>query len=255
MGLFGGIPATGAIARTAANVRNGGRTPIAGIVHCITLSFILVLLMPLAALIPMTTLAAVLLVVAANMADWSSFGHICKSAPKSDILVLVVTFFLTVFFDLVVAIEVGVVLAAILFMKRMSDTADVKSWKYIEEPEITKGEAEKLRSLDKRIRVYEISGPMFFAAADRMLRIRAKDYTKVIVIRMRSVPAIDITALKKLREMVEKSNKKGVAVIFSHVNEQPMEAMVKDGFVEFVGKYNFRDNIVEALNYAEELIK
>ena len=126
-GFFGGIPATGAIARTAANVRNGGRTPISGIAHCITLTIILLVLMPLAALIPMTTLAAVLLVVAANMADWSSFFRLCKNAPKSDIIVLVATFFLTVFFDLVVAIEIGVVLAALLFMKRMAETADIKA--------------------------------------------------------------------------------------------------------------------------------
>ena len=136
-GLFGGIPATGAIARTAANVRNGGRTPIAGITHCITLTIILLVLMPLAALIPMTTLAAVLLVVAANMADWSSFFRLCKMAPKSDIIVLVATFFLTVFFDLVVAIEIGVVLAALLFMKRMAETADIKAWKYTDSPDIT----------------------------------------------------------------------------------------------------------------------
>ena len=138
-GFFGGIPATGAIARTAANVRNGGRTPIAGIAHCITLTIILLVLMPLAALIPMTTLAAVLLVVAANMADWSSFFRLCKNAPKSDIIVLVATFFLTVFFDLVVAIEIGVVLAALLFMKRMAETADIKAWKYTDSPDITPG--------------------------------------------------------------------------------------------------------------------
>ena len=158
-GLFGGIPATGAIARTAANVRNGGRTPIAGITHCITLSIILVVLMPLASLIPMTTLAAVLLVVAWNMADWTSFFHLCKTAPKSDMIVLVATFFLTVFFDLVVAIEVGVVLAALLFMKRMAETADVTAWKYADEPDVTPGEARKcatfhtqsvyLRSVDR----------------------------------------------------------------------------------------------------------
>lgn len=138
-GFFGGIPATGAIARTAANVRNGGRTPIAGIAHCITLTIILLVLMPLAALIPMTTLAAVLLVVAANMADWSSFFRLCKNAPKSDIIVLVATFFLTEFFDLVVAIEIGVVLAALLFMKRMAETADIKAWKYTDSPDITLG--------------------------------------------------------------------------------------------------------------------
>lgn len=186
-GLFGGIPATGAIARTAANVRNGGRTPIAGIVHCITLTIILLALMPLAALIPMTTLAAVLLIVAANMADWTSFFRLCRTAPKSDIIVLVATFLLTVFFDLVVAIEVGVVLAALLFMKRMAETADVKSWKYTEEPDVTPGEVEKLRVLDRSIRVFEISGPLFFAAADQLLSIDSKAYTKVVVIRMRSV--------------------------------------------------------------------
>ena len=253
-GLFGGIPATGAIARTAANVRNGGRTPIAGIVHCITLTVILLALMPLAALIPMTTLAAVLLVVAANMADWSSFFRLCKTAPKSDVLVLVATFLLTVFFDLVVAIEVGVVMAAILFMKRMADTTDVKSWKYIGEADITPGEAEKFRDIPKQIRVFEISGPLFFAAADRLLSIESKNYTKVIVLRMRSVPAIDASAMKSLREIVTEAKKKGITVVFSHVNEQPMSVMKKDGFIEFVGEENFRSNIVEALDYAEKLV-
>lgn len=220
-GLFGGIPATGAIARTAANVRNGGHTPVAGIVHCITLTVILLPLMPLAALIPMTTLAAVLLVVAANMADWSSFFHLCKTAPKSDVIVLVATFLLTVlFFDLVVAIEIGVVLAALLFMKQMAETADVKAWKYIEQPDITPGEAEKLRDISRSIRVFEISGPLFFAAADQLLQINSKQYTKVIVIRMRSV-----------------------------------SVMKKDGFIKYIGAKNFRSNIVEALDYAEQLVK
>ncbi|MGN0350825.1 MAG: SulP family inorganic anion transporter [Roseburia sp.] len=254
-GLFGGIPATGAIARTAANVRNGGRTPIAGIVHCITLTIILLVLMPLAALIPMTTLAAVLLVVAANMADWNSFFHLCKTAPKSDIIVLVATFLLTVFFDLVVAIEVGVVMAALLFMKRMSDTADVKAWKYSEEPDVTPGEAEKLLAVPKSIRVFEISGPLFFAAADQLLQINSKQYTKVVIIRMRSVPAIDASAMKNLRELADRAKKKQIQLIFSHVNEQPMHVMEKDGFIEYVGKENFRKNIVEALDYAESLIK
>ena len=253
-GLFGGIPATGAIARTAANVRNGGRTPIAGVVHCITLTIILLLLMPTAAMIPMTTLAAVLLVVAANMADWSSFFHLCKTAPKSDIVVLVLTFALTVLFDLVIAIEVGVVLAAILFMKRMSDTAEVTSWKYIEEPDVVPGEKEKLMELNKAIRVFEISGPLFFAAADQLLNINSKNYTKVIIIRMRSVPAIDASAMKKLRELVDRARKKNVTIIFSHVNEQPMQVMVKDEFIDYVGKDNFRENIMEAISYAESII-
>lgn len=254
-GLFGGIPATGAIARTAANVRNGGRTPIAGIVHCITLTIILLALMPLAALIPMTTLAAVLLVVAANMADWTSFARLCKTAPKSDIIVLVATFLLTVFFDLVVAIEVGVVLAALLFMKRMAETADVTAWKYTDEPDVTPGEAEKMRDIPHSIRVFEISGPLFFAAADEILRINSDKSTKAVVIRMRSVPAIDASAMRSLRELADRTKKKNIALIFSHVNEQPMSVMEKDGFIEYVGKEYFLSNIVEALDFAESLVK
>ena len=254
-GLFGGIPATGAIARTAANVRNGGRTPIAGITHCITLTIILLVLMPLAALIPMTTLAAVLLVVAANMADWSSFFRLCKSAPKSDIIVLVITFFLTVFFDLVVAIEIGVVLAALLFMKRMAETADIKAWKYTDSPDITPGEAEKSRKIPHSISVFEICGPMFFAAADQLLGINSDHRTKAVVIRMRSVPAIDASAMKCLHELAERAKKKNIHLIFSHVNEQPMKVMKKDGFYELIGKENFHENIVDALDYAEALVK
>lgn len=254
-GLFGGIPATGAIARTAANVRNGGRTPIAGIAHCITLTIILLVLMPLAALIPMTTLAAVLLVVAANMADWESFFNLCKSAPKSDIIVLVVTFFLTVFFDLVVAIEIGVVLAALLFMKRMAETADIKVWKYTDSPDITPGEAEKLRDIPHSISVFEICGPMFFAAADQILNINSNHHTKVVVIRMRSVPAIDASAMRSLHELVSRAKKKNITLLFSHVNEQPMHVMEKDGFIELLGKEHFHKNIVDALDYAENLVK
>lgn len=254
-GLFGGIPATGAIARTAANVRNGGRTPIAGITHCITLTIILLVLMPLAALIPMTTLAAVLLVVAANMADWSSFFRLCKMAPKSDIIVLVATFFLTVFFDLVVAIEIGVVLAALLFMKRMAETADIKAWKYTDSPDITPGEAEKLRDIPHSISVFEICGPMFFAAADQILNINSNHHTKVVVIRMRSVPAIDASAMRSLHELANRAKRKNITLVFSHVNEQPMRVMEKDGFIELVGKENFHHNIVDALDYAEALVK
>lgn len=254
-GLFGGIPATGAIARTAANVKNGGRTPIAGITHCVTLTIILVVLMPLASLIPMTTLAAVLLIVAWNMADWKSFARLCKTAPKSDILVLVATFVLTVFFDLVVAIEVGVVLAAILFMKRMSETADVNKWKYLDSPDITPGEAEKLVDIPHSIRVFEITGPLFFAASEQLLRIHTGNRTKVMIIRMRSVPAIDASAMKALRELTEAAKKKNITMVFSHVNEQPYSVMEKDRFIEYVGEENFCPNIVEALDRAEALIK
>ena len=245
-GLFGGI---------AANVRNGGRTPIAGIVHCITLTIILLVLMPLAALIPMTTLAAVLLVVAANMADWTSFFRLCKTAPKSDIIVLVATFFLTVFFDLVVAIEIGVVLAALLFMKRMAETADIKAWKYTDSPDITPGEAEKLRDIPHSISVFEICGPMFFAAADQIVNINSHHHTKVVVIRMRSVPAIDASAMHSLHELADRAKRKNITLVFSHVNEQPMHVMEKDGFVELIGKENFHENIVDALDYAEQLVK
>ena len=254
-GFFGGIPATGAIARTAANVRNGGRTPIAGIAHCITLTIILLVLMPLAALIPMTTLAAVLLVVAANMADWSSFFRLCKNAPKSDIIVLVATFFLTEFFDLVVAIEIGVVLAALLFMKRMAETADIKAWKYTDSPDITPGEVEKLRDIPHSISVFEICGPMFFAAADQILNINSNHHTKVVVIRMRSVPAIDASAMRSLHELANRAKRKNITLVFSHVNEQPMRVMEKDGFIGLVGKENFHHNIVDALDYAEALVK
>ena len=254
-GLFGGIPATGAIARTAANVRNGGRTPIAGIVHSITLTLILILLMPLASLIPMTTLAAVLLVVAANMADWKGFARLCKTAPKSDILVLVVTFILTVFFDLVVAIEVGVVMAALLFMKRMSETATVTGWRYLEEDAIEDAGTENLMELNKAIRVFEINGPLFFAAADKLMDIDAKHFTKVIIIRMRAVPAIDASAMKYFHDLYDKAVKRDIRLVFSHVNAQPMKVMQKDGFIDLVGKEYFKANINEAIECAESIIK
>ena len=253
-GIFGGIPATGAIARTAANVRNGGRTPIAGITHCVTLTLVLLLLMPIAAYIPMTTLAAVLLVVASGMADWKAFFRLIKTAPKSDVLVLVTTFLLTVFFDLVVAIEVGVVMAAILFMKRMADTTGVQAWKYADDPEVTPGEAERFRNIPRSIKVYEFSGPLFFAATDTIMKISAAESTRVIVIRMRSVNAIDASALKALRNLVVAIREQNIKVVFSHVNEQPFSAMEKDGLADIIGRHNFKDNIVEALNYAERLI-
>lgn len=253
-GLFGGIPATGAIARTAANVKNGGRTPIAGMVHSVTLLVTLLVLMPTAALIPMTTLAAVLIVVAWNMCDWSTFFRLVRTAPKSDIIVLVGTFLLTVIFDLVVAIEVGIVVSALLFMKRMSEVSDIKSWKYIEEPDVADGEAEKLMSVSKEIRVFEIVGPMFFAAAEQLARIDSKRYTKVVVIRMRSVPAVDASAMHSLHGLADRAEKKGIKLVFSHVNEQPLSVMKKDGFYERIGAENFKSDIVEALNYAEELL-
>ena len=169
--LFGGIPATGAIARTAANIKNGGRTPIAGMVHSVTLLLILVVLMPYAAWIPMPAIAAILFMVAYNMSGWREFVSLCKSSPKSDILVLVTTFVLTVVFDLVVAIEVGIVMAAMLFLMRMSNVTEVKSWKYLGEDIDEKNDpmALKYKVVPKNTLVYEIIGPMFFAAADKFL--------------------------------------------------------------------------------------
>lgn len=260
--LFGGIPATGAIARTAANVKNGGRTPIAGIVHAITLLLVLVVLMPYAGLIPMPTIAAILFMVAYNMCHWRSFVQVIKTAPKSDIAVLVITFILTVAFDLVVAIEIGMLLACLLFMKRMSDETSVKSWKYTsiseEEADIAKQdkeEKEQLMKISESIRVYEMSGPLFFGAADRIGTIVVKDMTKYLILRMRSVPAVDITAMNAMESLYKKCKKKGITLILSHVNEQPMRVMQKSGFYDEVGKDNFCKNIYAAIERAEKLLK
>ena len=251
--LFGGIPATGAIARTAANIKNGGRTPIAGMVHSITLVLVLVVLMPYAGMIPMPTIAAILFVVAYNMCQWRPFAHLIQTAPKSDILVLLVTFFLTVVFDLVVAIEIGMLLTCLLFMKRMSDETHVDSWTYVDDD--SDAVNDHMQKLAKEIRVYEITGPLFFGAANAIEHIVVKDFTKCLVLRMRSVPALDSTAMNALQNLVKYCEAKGITPIFSHVNEQPMHVMEKAGFVELVGKDNFCANISDALKRAEELIK
>ena len=251
--LFGGIPATGAIARTAANIKNGGRTPIAGMVHSITLVLVLVVLMPYAGMIPMPTIAAILFVVAYNMCQWRPFAHLIQTAPKSDILVLLVTFFLTVVFDLVVAIEIGMLLTCLLFMKRMSDETHVDSWTYVDDD--SDAVNDHMQKLAKGIRVYEITGPLFFGAANAIEHIVVKDFTKCLVLRMRSVPALDSTAMNALQNLVKYCEAKGITPIFSHVNEQPMHVMEKSGFVELVGKDNFCANISDALKHAEELIK
>ncbi len=251
--LFGGIPATGAIARTAANVKNGGRTPIAGMVHAVVLLLVLVVLMPYAGWIPMPTIAAILFMVAYNMCQWRTFVHLVKTAPKSDILVLVLTFILTVVFDLVVAIEIGMLLACLLFIKRMSGETDIKSWRYTGQHDIEEAERARLRQISECIRVYEITGPLFFGVSDIISKIMVKNVTKYLIIRMRSVPSLDITAMNALTEMVEKCKNKGVTVILSHVNEQPMRAMEKAGFVELVGAENFCANIDAAIERAETL--
>lgn len=250
--LFGGIPATGAIARTAANIKNGGRTPIAGIVHSITLVIVLVVLMPFAGMIPMPTIAVILFVVAYNMCQWRTFVHLIRTAPKSDIIVLLTTFILTVVFDLVVAIEIGMVLACLLFIKRMSEETHVDSWTYVDDD--TPDVDEHLRRLPLQIRVYEITGPLFFGAADAIEHIVVKDFTTCLILRMRSVPALDSTALNALQNLTKVCESKGITLVFSHVNEQPMKVMVKSGFVDLVGKENFCPNIRAALDHAEKII-
>lgn len=248
---FGGIPATGAIARTAANIKNGGRTPIAGMVHSITLVLVLVLLMPYAKMIPMPCIAAILFQVAYNMSGWRTFVKLCKSSPKSDIIVLVTTFLLTIIFDLVVAIEVGIVCAAFLFMKRMSDVTDVEGWKYVDDEDDK--DSVSLKTVPENTMVYEINGPLFFGAADKLLRITVRDKKNCLVLRMRSVGTIDATAMHNLELLYEDCKKKGIQMVFSHVNEQPMKVMKKDGFVELVGEENFCAHIDDALKRAGEL--
>ena len=280
--LFGGIPATGAIARTAANIKNGGRTPVAGMVHAGILLLILVILMPYASWIPMPTIAAILFMVAYNMCQWRTFARLAKTAPKSDIAVLVITFFLTVVFDLVVAIEVGMVLSCLLFMKRMSDEMGVRSWLHVEEVEEQKREEEeasrgakktmsveeaqlkaaaeeinpaKLRQIPMELAVYELTGPLFFGAADRINQIEVNEVTRCLILRMRAVPAADSTAMNSMTALYERCKKNGVTLILSHVNEQPMRAMEKAGFVDLVGRENFCRNIEEALDHADKVLE
>ena len=251
--LFGGIPATGAIARTAANIKNCGRTPVAGMVHSITLVIVLVVLMPYAGMIPMPTIAAILFIVAYNMCQWRTFLQLVKTAPKSDILVLVVTFVLTVLFDLVVAIEIGMILACLLFIKRMSEETKAESWVYTDDDTVAVNE--NLRKLPAEIRVYEVSGPLFFGASDAIEHIVVEESAKCLVLRMRAVPALDSTAMNALTALTKTCESKGVTIVFSHVNEQPMKVMKKAGFVALAGEENFCPNITAALERAEEIIK
>ncbi len=247
--FFGGIPATGAIARTAANIKNGGRTPISAIVHSVVLLIVLVLLMPYAAWIPMPAIAAILLSVAYNMCQWRQFVLVMKTSPKSDILVLVVTFLLTVIFDLVVAIMVGLVMACVLFMRRMSMESKIESWRYIEQEKDP--DCIDLKHVEKHISVYELSGPLFFAVAGQFSQIETKPYTKCVILRMRSVPSMDTDALRMLEQFVKKCNKKEITVIMSHVNAQPLRAMHKSGLYDIIKKENFCADINSALKRAE----
>lgn len=247
LGIFGCIPATGGVARGIASAKNGARTPVAAIVHSIVLFLFLMFLMPLIKLVPLCVLAAVLTVVSYNMFNFKAMLAY-RRAPKSDTAVLLCACILTFAFDLVLAIEVGMILACFLFMKRMSEQAEIRGWKYYENGDDP--DSINLRRIPQHVRVYEISGPLFFGAADRIADITVKDFTKCLVIRMRGVPSLDSTAMGALEQLYEKCRKSGVIIVFSHVNEQPMRTMKKAGFVDKVGRENFCRHIDDALERA-----
>jgi SulP family sulfate permease len=253
--LFGGIPATGAIARTATNVKNGGRTPVAGITHAVTLLLITVFFGRWAALIPMATLAAILVVVAYHMSEWRTFRTELRS-PKSDVAVLLTTFILTVLIDLTVAIEVGIVLAALLFMRRMAEVTNVSviTRELDDEGDLyaTDPNAVRRRSIPEGVEVYEINGPFFFGAAeqfkDTLGRVARKP--KVLIIRMRNVPAIDATGLRALGDVVRRTRKDGTLVLLSDVHAQPLVALGRSELLDEIGDDNIFGNLDDALNQA-----
>jgi sulfate permease, SulP family len=246
--LLGGIPATGALARTAANVKNGGRTPVAGMVHSVVLLLILLVLMPYASLIPMPVIAAILFVVAYNMSEWRTFARLLKTAPKSDILVLLTTFVLTVVFDLVVAIGVGILLVSILFVKRMSEESDLRAWVDADKVEMGAGIA-----IPARTRVFELDGPLFFGIADKLNRDLFSDDCVCLVFRMRAVGSIDVTALHALERIYEGCRKRGITMILSHLNAQPEAMLQKAGFLKLLGPENCCKTIAAALDRAREI--
>ncbi len=253
--LFGGIPATGAIARTATNVKNGGRTPIAGIAHAITLLIITLFFGRLAGLIPMAVLAAILVIVSYNMSQWRSFIAEFR-APKSDVLVLLTTFLLTVLVDLTVAVEVGMVLAAFLFMKRMAEVTNVRllSQEFEDEPDrpLTGPGSVAARDVPNGVDVYEVDGPFFFGAAEsfKTAVTSVARKPKVLIIRMRRVPVIDSSGLAALRDVVQRSRREGTLVILSDVHSQPVVALTNSAFFEELGEDNLLGNLDDALDRA-----
>ena len=255
--LFGGIPATGAIARTATNIKNGGRTPVAGIIHAITLLLIMLFFGSYAKLIPMATLAAILIIVAYNMSEWKEFKTLLKS-PKSDVVVLLTTFFLTVIFDLTIAIEIGMVLAVLLFMKRMAEVSNVSVITRELEDE---DELPDTNSVDKKlipvgVEVFEINGPFFFGAASKFkeeMRV-IEEPPKVRIIRMRNVPAVDATGLQTIKDFYHDAQKQGTHIILSGVHTQPLYAMTQAGIFDLVGEENIYGNIDDALDHAREIL-
>ncbi len=249
--LFGGIPATGAIARTAANVKSGGRTPVAGMVHAVVLLLVLVFLMPYAALIPMPTIAAILLQVAYNMSGWRNVLHVCRTASRGAVAVMLVTLGLTVAFDLVTAIGAGMLITMVLFMKMLAEETEVRGWRYFGDMD---SEVTHMRELPRSVRVYEINGPMFFGMTDRLMDISVKDFTRCLIIRMRGVPSLDSSAMKALEDLRADCAEHGVRLIISHANEQPLRTMERAGFVDRVGREHFRANIDDAIAHARELL-
>ena len=255
--IFGGIPATGAIARTMTNINNGGRTPVAGMIHAVVLLLILLFLMPLARFIPMACLAGVLVVVSYNMSGWRSFTALLKN-PKSDVIVLLITFFLTVIFDLTVAIAVGLLLACLLFIKRIMETTEITA---IKEEIHVEDEAgimhDESITIPAGVEVYEINGPYFFGVATQFEELMSefRDKSKVRVIRMRKVPFIDSTGIHNLSNFCEMSFKNKIVVVLSGVNPQVHSALHKAGFYDLVGEKNICPNINVALSRAEEIMK
>jgi len=246
--LFGGIPATGAIARTAANVKNGGRSPVSGMVHAIVLLLVLLVLMPFASYIPMPVIAAILIMVAYNMSEWRKFVKICKTAPLTDVIILLVTFALTVVFDLVVAIAAGLILTAFIFLKKSADSSQVREWD-------SRGDDGRKKEIPYGVVVYEINGPMFFAASDKYLNFPIHKDTKVMIVRMSGVPSMDSTAEASIENLCALCESNGVELIFSHVNPQPMELLRKYGIVDETGKDRFCNNIDDAIEMASVLLK
>ena len=257
--LFGGIPATGAIARTMTNFNNGGKTPVAGIIHAVVLLLIFLFLMPLAKYIPMACLAGVLVVVSYGMCGWRSFLELMKN-PKSDVTVLLITFFLTIIFDLTIAIEVGLIIACLLFMKRMSETTDVKA--ITEEIDLNQDAEFSTGNLDhliipQGVEVYEINGPYFFGAGNKFEEIMASfgDRPKVRIIRMRKVPFVDSTGIHNLTNLCEMSKKEGIQIVLSGVREKVNGQLEHAGFYHLIGEENICSHINLALKRANEIIE
>lgn len=257
--IFGGIPATGAIARTMANINNGGKTPIAGVIHALVLLLIFLFLMPYAVYIPLSTLSAILIIVAYNMSEWKTFLYLLKG-DKHDVVVLLITFFLTVVIDLTVAIEVGVIMAIVLFIKRISETSSVK---LIESPSIQSSESTEMLPSDidyltipKGVEVYEIDGPFFFGLASKLdeLDSSAKKIVNIRIIRLRNVPFIDSTGLNNLRNLLKRSKKERIIVLLSGVNSNVYDSMQKSGFIDEFGEDYIFPHIQMALDKAKDLI-